>query len=85
MIKKEFFDGNRLCKTYSDSGKMIKQVYDKMGRPIVQNAIYAEAIDIVINGYPRYDYIETDIDIEKEEEIVEEVGSQEQATRKDND
>lgn len=77
MIKKEFFDGNRLCRTYSDNGKMIKQVYDRMGRPIAQDAVYSEAVDIVINGYPRYDYVETDIDITSEEESVEEVGSQE--------
>lgn len=72
MIVHEFFENNTLCKTYSDNNKMVKQVMDRLNRPIRENAIYAEAVDMVIDGQPRYDYVETDIDIEVEEEVLEE-------------
>lgn len=72
MIVHEFFENNTLCKTYSDNNKMVKQVMDRLNRPIRENAIYAEAVDMVIDGQPRYDYVETDIDIEVEEETTEE-------------
>lgn len=68
MIVHEFFEDNTLCKTYSDNNKMVKQVLDRLGKPIREDAIYAEAVDMVIDGKPRYDYVETDIDIEVEEE-----------------
>lgn len=71
MIVHEFFENNTLCKTYSDNNKMVKQVMDRLNRPIRENAIYAEAVDMVIDGKPRYDYVETDIDIEVEEETTE--------------
>lgn len=72
MIVHEFFEDNTLCKTYSDNNKMVKQVLDRLGKPIREDAIYAEAVDMVIDGKPRYDYVETDIDIEVEEEVLEE-------------
>ena len=71
MIVHEFFENNTLCKTYSDNNKMVKQVMDRLNRPIRENAIYAEAVDMVIDGKPRYDYVETDIDIEVEEVLEE--------------
>lgn len=60
--------------SYSDLGKQIKPVFDRLGKPIRQDALYPEASDVIVNGKPRYDYIETDIDIEKE--TIEEVGNQ---------
>ena len=77
MIVHEFFENNTLCKTYSDNNKMVKQVMDRLNRPIRENAIYAEAVDMVIDGQPRYDYVETDIDIEVEEEVLEEETTEE--------
>ena len=53
--------------SYSDNGKMIRPVFDRLGKPINPNAMYDEAVDIIVSGKPRYDYVETDIDIEKEE------------------
>ena len=70
-------DNQNVVISYSDNGKMIRPVFDRLGKPIREDAIYAEAADVIVNGRPRYDYVETDIDIEKEEEQVEEVGSQE--------
>ena len=78
MIVHEFFENNTLCKTYSDNNKMVKQVMDRLNRPIRENAIYAEAVDMVIDGKPRYDYVETDIDIEVEEEVLEEETTEEE-------
>lgn len=78
MIVHEFFENNTLCKTYSDNNKMVKQVMDRLNRPIRENAIYAEAVDMVIDGQPRYDYVETDIDIEVEEEVLEEETTEEE-------
>ena len=52
---------------------MIKPIYDRMGEKINPNAIYGEAEDIEVDGYPRFDYIETDIKIKRREEIEEEV------------
>ena len=65
----------KLIKSYSDNNKMIKPIYDRLGKPINPDAKYAEAIDIIVNGQPRYNYVETNIEIEEEQ--VEEVGSQE--------
>lgn len=66
MIKTEVIS-ERLIKSYSDNSKKIKPTFDRLGKEINPNAIYDEAIDIIINGQPRYDYIETDQDIEAEE------------------
>lgn len=74
MIKTEQIS-EKLIKSYSDNHKMIKPVYDRLGKPLNPDAMYAEAVDIIVNGQPRYIYAETDIDIVEEE--VEEVGSQE--------
>lgn len=71
MIKKEQIN-ERLIKSYSDSNKMIKPVYDRLGKEINPHAKYDIAVDIIIDGQPRYDYVETDIDIEVEEEVLEE-------------
>lgn len=61
---------NNLVRTYSDNSLKIKQTYDRLGQPISEYAIYDEAVDILINGEPRYDYVETDepIEVEQEEE-----------------
>lgn len=67
MIKTEQIS-ERLIKTYSDSNKMIKPVFDRLGKPINENAIYDEAVDIIVDGKPRFDYAETDIDIVKDYE-----------------
>lgn len=66
MIKTEIA-GNNLIKTYSDNNKMIKPFYDRLGKEINPNALYSEAIDIVVNGLPRYEYTETDIPIDEQE------------------
>lgn len=66
MIKTEAIN-ERLIKSYSDNNKKIKPTFDRLGREINPNAVYDEAIDIIVNGQPRYDYVETDQDIEAEE------------------
>lgn len=77
MVKLKLAEDNaNIVISYSDEGKMIKPVYDRLGKPINDDALYAEACDIIVNGMPRYDYVETDIDIEREEEQVDEVGNQ---------
>lgn len=55
-------------RTYSDEDYMIKPILDRLGKEINLNAIYDEAEDIKVNGQPRFDYEETDIKREKEEE-----------------
>lgn len=70
MIKTEQIS-ERLIKSYSDNNKMIRPVFDRLGKPINPNALYAEAIDIIVNGQPRYDYIETDQEIVAEAEVIE--------------
>lgn len=75
MIKTEQIS-DRLIKSYSDNNKMIKPTYDRLGKPINPDAMYDEAIDIIVDGMPRYDYEETDIEIEIEDEIIKEVGNQ---------
>lgn len=62
MIKTELLD-ERLIKSYSDGNKMIKPVYDRLGKAINSNAIYDVAIDVIVDGNPRYCYEETDIEI----------------------
>lgn len=66
MIKAEIIN-ERLIKSYSDNNKMIKPTYDRLGKEINPNASYDIAIDIIVDGQPRYDYVETDQDIEAEE------------------
>lgn len=65
MIQKEFYrqrqDGVNLFRTYSDNNKYIRKVGT--------NEEYSEAIDI--EGAP-YTYIETDKEIERYDEIIEE-------------
>lgn len=53
-----------LILSYSTNGKQIKPIYDRLGKPISKNTIYEDgrAIDIIVDGKPRYDYVETDID-----------------------
>ena len=58
MIQHERID-ERLVKSYSDNGVKIKQAYDRLGKPINENAVYDKAIDVIVNGQPRYDYVET--------------------------
>lgn len=54
-------------RTYSDEDYMIKPILDRLGKEINPNAMYDEAEDIEVDGYPRFDYIETDV----KREIVE--------------
>lgn len=70
MIKTEQIS-DRLIKSYSDNNKVIKPVFDRLGKPINPNAMYDSAIDIIVNGQPRYAYVETNIDIVKDETIEE--------------
>lgn len=67
MIKTEQIS-DKLIKSYSDNNKMIKPVNDRLGKPINENAIYDEAVDIIVDGKPRFDYAEPDIDIVKDYE-----------------
>lgn len=60
MIKTEQIT-QTLIKSYSDSGVKIKPIFDRLHRPINENAAYDEAIDLIVDGSPRYDYIETGI------------------------
>ena len=59
-------------KTYSDENYMIKPILDRLGKEINSNAMYDEAEDIEVDGKPRFDYEETDIKREIEQEIEEE-------------
>ena len=64
----------RTIKQYSDKGKKLKQVFDRLGGK-VSETLYNSAEDVIINGKPRYDYVETDedVDIIEETEVVEHV------------
>lgn len=53
-------------KTYSDT-YMIRPILDRLGHSINPNAMYDEAEDIEVDGHPRFDYEETDIEKEVEE------------------
>ena len=72
MITTERIENTDLWLTKSDSGFKIKQVVDRLGQPI-PDVEYGEAVDIDVNGQPRYDYIETEtpIEIPVEEEAEE--------------
>lgn len=69
MIITEQID-ERLIKSYSDRGKMIAPAYDRLGKEFNSQALYSEAIDIIVDTpegpMPRFYYIETAIDIEVE-------------------
>ena len=60
--------------SYSDNGKQIRPVFDRLGKPIREDAIYPEAYDIIVDGHPRYDYVETDEDVELNNEETTELG-----------
>lgn len=64
MVKREYYktreDGVRLFKHYSDEGKYILQVQT--------GAKYDEAIDV---EFAPYTYVETELDIAKEEAVNE--------------
>ena len=64
MIKVEKMENN--FKTYSDKYK-IRPILDRLGEAINPNAIYDVAEDIEVNGQPRFDYEETDIEKEVED------------------
>ena len=60
--------------------KQIRPIRDELGKPFDANALYDKAFDITITmadgkKIPRYEYVETDIDIVKDE-TIEEVGNQ---------
>ena len=65
MIITEQID-ERLIKSYSDRGKMITPAYDRLGKEFNSQALYSEAIDIIVDGMPRFGYNETEIDVEVE-------------------
>ena len=69
MIITEQID-ERLIKSFSDRGKMIAPSYDRLGKEFNSQALYSEAIDIIVDTpegkLPRFHYIETEIDIEVE-------------------
>lgn len=71
MIKIEKIESG--FRTYSDEDYMIRPILDRLGKEINPNAMYDEAEDIEVNGFPRFDYIETDIKREIEEEINENI------------
>ena len=73
MIKTEQIS-DKLIKSYSDNNKMIKPVFDRLGKPINPNALYDEAVDIIVDGKPRFDYVETDEDVELNNEETTELG-----------
>ena len=60
-----------LILSFSTNGKQIKPIFDRLGKPIAEHTIYEDgkAVDIIVDGKPRYDYVETDIDIVKDETI----------------
>lgn len=60
-------------RTYSDEDYMIRPILDRLGNEINSNAMYDEAEDIEVDGYPRFDYIETDI----KREVIEDEESEE--------
>lgn len=59
-------------KTYSNENYKIKPIFDRLGETINENAIFDEAEDIEVDEKPRFDYEETDIKREIEQEIEEE-------------
>ena len=65
MIVREFYrireDGVNLYRTYSDNKKYIKKVDT--------DEVYSEAIDV---EFAPYKYVETDIEIENYEELLDE-------------
>ena len=77
MVKTRPDENNpNIIVSYSDLGKQIRPVFDRLGKPIREDALYPEAYDVIVDDKPRYDYEETDIDIEIEE--------QEEATIREN-
>ena len=63
----------RHIRSYSDNNKKIKPVFDRLGKPIREDAVYdGKADDIIVDGKPRYDYVETDEDVEIIEETEQE-------------
>lgn len=75
MIKIERLD-ERLIKSYSDSNKKIKPIFDRLGEPINESAIYNDgvAIDIIVieggKEVPRNTYVETNLDIDPIEMLL---------------
>lgn len=64
---------DKLMKTYSDSELKIRPIYDRLGKEINPHAKYDIAVDIMVEGKPRYDYVETDEKITThEDELVKE-------------
>lgn len=63
----------RLIKSFSTNGKMIKPIFDRLGKPIREDTVYEDgiAVDMIVDGQPRYDYIETDQEIVAEAELIE--------------
>lgn len=59
---------DKLMKTYSDSEFKIRPIYDRLGKEISPHAKYDIAVDIIVEGKPRYDYVETDEKITKHED-----------------
>lgn len=66
----------RIIKSFSTNGKKIRPVFDRLGKPIAEHTKYDDgiAIDIIVDGKPRYDYVETDEDVELNNEETTELG-----------
>lgn len=71
MIIVERYENTNLWITKSDAGVKIRPVFDRLGKEIA-DFNYNEAIDIDVDGHPRYDYEETEELIDQEEEQIEE-------------
>ena len=68
LIINRLEENNDLWLTKSDSGYYIKHKVDRMLNEPSDDALYEEAVDIDVNGQPRYEYEETNILIENEEQ-----------------
>lgn len=55
-----------LILSFSTNGKQIKPIFDRLGKPIAEYTIYKDgkAVDIIVDGDPRFDYVETDFDVD---------------------
>lgn len=84
-VKSIPYDKNpNLMVSYGIHGKKIRPIRDELGKPFDVNALYDKAFDISItmpNGekIPRFEYVESDIDVEIiEEQTNEEISAVEE-------
>ena len=71
IVQEEYIckKGVKLIHTWSDENFYIRQIETGIE--------YAEAYDIDVNGFPRFDYAETENLIEQEEELEEPIDNEE--------